>query len=70
LKAEHECFLFEENAEDFPSLEADVLGSPTEDDDEDFIVVEALHSSPEVPVVSSFDDYSEEEQAEPYITIC
>jgi hypothetical protein len=65
LKAEHECFLFEENAEDFPALEEDVLGSSTEDDDEYFMVVEALYSSPEVPVVPSFDDYSDEEQQSP-----
>jgi hypothetical protein len=56
----------EENAEDFPSLEADVLGSPTEDGSiEYFMTVEALHSSPEVPVVPSFDDYSDEEQQSP-----
>jgi hypothetical protein len=52
LEAEHECCLFEENAEDFPALEEDVLGSSTEDDDEDFMVVEALYSAPEVPVVT------------------
>jgi hypothetical protein len=65
LKAEHECFLFEENAEDFPALEEDVLGIPTKDDDEYFMTVEALHSSPEVSDVPSFDDYSEEEKQSP-----
>ena len=57
LSAEIERFKFEESAEDFPVLEADVLGSSTKDDDEYFIVVEALHSAPDVPAISSFDDY-------------
>jgi hypothetical protein len=65
LKAEHECCLFEENAEDFPALEEDVLGSSTEDDVEDLMTVEALHPAPVVPVVSCFDDYSDEEQQSP-----
>jgi hypothetical protein len=62
LKAEHECCLFEENAEDFPSLEEDVLGSSIEYDVEDLMTVEALHPA---PVVSCFDDYSYEEQQSP-----
>jgi hypothetical protein len=61
LCAETESFKFEESAEDFPVLEVDVLGSSTEDDDEDSIVVEALHSAPEVPVVSIFHDYLDQE---------
>jgi hypothetical protein len=65
LSAEIERFKFEESTEDFLVLEEDVLGSSTEDDDEDFIVVEALHSSPDVHVVSSFDDYSDEEKEIP-----
>jgi len=55
----------EESPECFPVLEAYVLGSPIEDDNEDFIVVEALYSTPEVPVVPSFDYYSDEEQQGP-----
>jgi hypothetical protein len=51
LKTEHESCLFEENAKDFPVLEEDVLGSSIEDDDEDFMTVEAFHSSPEVSIV-------------------
>jgi len=63
LKAEHECCLFEENAEDFPSLEADVLGIPTKEGSiEYFMTLEALHSSPEVYVVPRFDDYLDEEK--------
>ena len=66
VKAEHEFYLFEEDAEDFPVLEVDVLGIPTDDGHiEYFIVVEALISSPMVPVVPSFDDYSDEEQQSP-----
>lgn len=61
LKAEYEWCLFEENVEDFPALEVNVLGSPTKDDDEYFMTVEALHFSPEVYVIPNFDDYSEEE---------
>jgi hypothetical protein len=52
LSAKLERLESEESAEDFPVLEVDVLGSSTEDDDEDFIVVEALHSAPNEPVVS------------------
>ena len=48
-------------AEEFPVLEADVLGGSFEEDIEDFIAVEALIFMPEVPVVPSFDDYSDEE---------
>jgi hypothetical protein len=62
LYVEIERFKCEESAKYFPVLETDVLGSSTEDDDEDFIIVEALHSTPNVPVVSSFDDYLDEEQ--------
>jgi hypothetical protein len=65
LTAQLERLESEESAEDFPVLEADVLGSSTEDDNEDFITVEALISAPEVPVVPSFDDYSDEEQQSP-----
>jgi len=65
LEAEHEGCLFEENAEDFPSLEEDVLGSSIEDDDEYFTVVEALYYAPEALVLPSFDDYSDEEQHRP-----
>ena len=55
-----------ESIEDFPSLEEDVLDNPTDDNSiEYFIVVEALISSPMVPVVPSFDDYSDEEQQIP-----
>jgi hypothetical protein len=52
-------------AKDFPPLEAYVHGSSTEDDDEDFINVEALHSTPDVHDVSTFDDYLYEEQQSP-----
>jgi hypothetical protein len=65
LSIEIERFKFEESAEDFPVLEADVLDSSTEEDDEDFITVEALHSALDVPAVSIFDDYSDEEQQSP-----
>jgi hypothetical protein len=65
LSAKLERLESEESTEDFPVLEVDVLGSSIEDDNEDFIVVEALHSAPEVPVVPSFDDYSDEDQQGP-----
>jgi hypothetical protein len=52
----------EESTEDFPVLEEDVLGNSTEDDSEDFIVVEALHSTPKVLVVPNLDDCSDEEK--------
>jgi hypothetical protein len=57
LAADIERLESEESAEDFPVLEADVLDSPTDDDSvEDFMTIEALHSTPEVPVVPRFDD--------------
>jgi hypothetical protein len=62
LEAEHEGYLFEENAENFLALEEDVLGRSIEDDDEDFTVLEALYYALEVLVVPIFDDYSDEEQ--------
>jgi hypothetical protein len=65
LSTKLERLEFEESAEDFPVLEADVLGSPIENDNEDFIVVEAFHFSPEVPIVPRFNDYSDEEQQSP-----
>jgi hypothetical protein len=65
LSAKLERLESEESTEDFPVLEADVLGSSIEDNNEDFIIVEALHYSPEVPVVPRFDDYSDEEQQSP-----
>jgi hypothetical protein len=66
LSAKLERLESEESVEDFPSLEEDVLGSPTDEGSiEYFMDVEALHSSPDGPVVSSFDDYSEEEQQSP-----
>jgi hypothetical protein len=49
----------EDNGEDFPVLEADVLGSSFEEDIEDFIA--ALVSAPDEPVVS---DLKEEAMAE------
>jgi hypothetical protein len=53
LKAERACCSFEGSTEDFPVLEADVLGIPTDDSSvEYFIVVEALVSAPDEPVVS------------------
>jgi hypothetical protein len=42
----------EDNAKDFPVLEADVLGSSSEDDNEDFIAVEALVSTSDEFVIS------------------
>ena len=60
VKAEHDCCLFEEDEEDFSSLEVDVLGSPTTDDDEYSMIVEALNYAPDTPVVLRFDDYSNE----------
>jgi hypothetical protein len=66
LSAKLERLESEESAEDFPVLEVDVLDSPTDDDSvEVFIVVEALHSAPDVPAVPKFDDYSDEEQQSP-----
>jgi hypothetical protein len=64
-KYEQPIFDSYDDAEDSPVLGAEVLGSSTEDDDEDSIVVEALHSAPDVLVVSTFDDYSDEEQQSP-----
>jgi hypothetical protein len=56
----------EDSAEYFPVLEADGLDNPTDDDNvEYFMTVEALHSTPDVPVIPSFDDYSYEEQQSP-----
>jgi hypothetical protein len=49
----------------FQPLKQMFLAALLKDDDEDFMTVEALHSAPEVPVVPSFDDYSEEEQQSP-----
>jgi hypothetical protein len=44
----------------------DVLDNPIDDDNvEFFIVVEALHSAPDVPAVQKFDDYSDDEQQSP-----
>jgi hypothetical protein len=65
LSAKIERFKFEESVEGFPFLEVGVLGISTEDDDEDCIALEALHSSLYVPVVSIFDYYSDEEQQSP-----
>ena len=56
----------EQTVEDSPILETDVLHSPTDGDSiEYFITVEALHYAPDVPIISSFDDYSDEEQQSP-----
>jgi hypothetical protein len=65
LKAEHEYCLSEENAEDFPSLEEDVLGISSKDDDEYLMTIEALDPNLDVPDVSCFDDYSNKEQQNP-----
>jgi hypothetical protein len=65
LSTKLEMLESEESTEDFPVLEANVLGNPTENDNEDFIVVEALHFSPEVTIVPRFDDYSNEEYQSP-----
>jgi hypothetical protein len=61
---------FEESAEDFPVLGADVLGSPAHDGEvEDCIAIEATYSSPDAPVVSDLNEdivvYSDEEQQIP-----
>jgi hypothetical protein len=59
LSAKIERFKFEESAEDFPVLEADVLGSPTNDGSvEDIIVVEALFYAPDEPIVSYLKEES------------
>jgi hypothetical protein len=73
LSAKIERLESEQSTEDSPVLETDVLDSPTDGDSiEDFITVEALHSAPDVPVVSDLNEeimvYSDEEQAVPYIT--
>jgi hypothetical protein len=53
LKADHDCFLFEENTEDFPVLEDVVLGSPTNEGSiQDSMVVETSVSTPHEPIVS------------------
>jgi hypothetical protein len=62
LSAKLERLESEESTEDFPVHEEDVPGIPTEDDDEDSIVAEALHSAPVVLDVSTFDDNFDEEQ--------
>jgi len=62
ISAKLERLEYEESVKDFPILEADGLGNSSEDDSEYFIVVEALHSAPEVSVVPSFDEYSDEEK--------
>jgi hypothetical protein len=65
LSAKLERLESEESTEDFPVLEANVLDSSTEDDNEDFITIEALHPAPDAPIVSRFDDYSDEEKQSP-----
>jgi len=63
LSIEIERSKSEEDIEDFLVPEEDVLDSPTNDDSiEDFITVEALHSSPDVHGVPRFDNYLDEEQ--------
>jgi hypothetical protein len=53
LKADHDCFLFEENTEDFPVLEDVFLGGPTDEGSiQDSMVVETLVSTPHKPFVS------------------
>ena len=55
-----------DNVEDFLVPEADVLDPPTDHDSiEDFCMVEALPSAPDVHVVPRFDAYLEEEQQSP-----
>jgi hypothetical protein len=52
LSAKIERLESEQSAEDSLVLEIDVLGSPMDGDSvEDFITIEALHSSLDVPVV-------------------
>jgi hypothetical protein len=66
LSIEIERSKSEEDIEDFLVPEEDVLDSPTNDDSiEDFITVEALHSSPDVHGVPRFDNYLDEEQQSP-----
>ena len=60
LKEYHACCSYGDT-KDSPVLEEEVLGSSSKDDDEYFIAVEALHSSLDVPIVSTFDGYSDEE---------
>jgi hypothetical protein len=67
LSAKLERLEFEQRTEDSPVLETDVLDNPTNGDSiKDFIVVEALHYAPDVPVVSDLNEeivvYSHEEQ--------
>jgi hypothetical protein len=47
-----------ESTEEFPVLEADVLGNSTEDDNEDFIAVEALVYAPDETYVSNLKEES------------
>jgi hypothetical protein len=55
---EIERFKSIESAEDFPILEADVLGSSIEDDNEYFIAVETLVSAPDEPSISDLKEES------------
>jgi hypothetical protein len=56
LSARLERLESEDNVEDFPVLEADVLGGSFEEDIEDFIAVETLVSAPDEPVVSDLKE--------------
>jgi hypothetical protein len=58
LYAKLERLEFGESAEDIPVLEAHVIGSSTKDDNEDFIVVEALVSTPNETFVSDLKEES------------
>jgi hypothetical protein len=70
LEADRACCSYEGDAEDFPVLGADVLGSPSHDGEvEDCIAIEATYSSPDAPVISDLNEeivmYSDEEQKIP-----
>jgi hypothetical protein len=57
LSAEIERFKFEESIEDFPVLEVEVLGVPTDDGEvEDCTAIEATYSTPDVAPVSEVSE--------------
>jgi hypothetical protein len=57
LSAKIERLESEQSAKDSPVLETDVIDSPTDGDSvEVFINVEALHSAPDVPIVSDLNE--------------
>jgi len=64
LSAQLERLKYGKSTEDFPAHEEDVLDNPIKDD-EYFMIVGAHLSAPEVSVVPSFYDYSEDEQSSP-----